>query len=104
LFGSLVAFTSYVWLLKVSTPAKVSTYAFVNPIVAVLLGVTIGKEPFGGKMLLATVIILAGVVLITLKPRAAPAVPATVEADATAVANALPTAQSRLREKLEPVA
>jgi drug/metabolite transporter (DMT)-like permease len=38
LFGSLIGFTAYIWLLRVSTPAKVSTYAFVNPIVAVLLG------------------------------------------------------------------
>lgn len=68
-FGSLVAFTSYVWLLKVSTPARVSTYAFVNPVVAVLLGVTVGKEPFGAKTMIASMVILAGVVLITLKPR-----------------------------------
>ncbi len=70
-FGSLVAFTSYVWLLKVSTPARVSTYAFVNPVVAVLLGVTVGKESFGGKSVIATIITLAGVILITLKPRGA---------------------------------
>lgn len=69
IFGSLVAFTSYVWLLKVSTPARVSTYAFVNPVVAVLLGVTVGGEPFGGKTVLASIVILAGVILITLKPR-----------------------------------
>ncbi len=69
IFGSLVAFTSYVWLLKVSTPARVSTYAFVNPVVAVLLGVTVGREPFGAKMVIASAIILAGVILITLKPR-----------------------------------
>ena len=36
--GSLVAFTAYAWLLQVSTPAKVSTYAYVNPLIAVLLG------------------------------------------------------------------
>lgn len=67
-FGSLVAFSSYVWLLKHSTPASVSTYAFVNPVVAVLIGVTIGGEPIGWRMVLASLIILAGVVLITLKP------------------------------------
>lgn len=83
-FGSLVAFSSYVWLLKVSTPARVSTYAFVNPVVAVLLGVTVGKETFGGRSVIATVIILTGVILITLKPRISKPNPRTV---ASAVAN-----------------
>jgi len=68
-FGSLIAFSSYVWLLKVSTPAKVATYAFVNPVVAVLLGVTLGGEPFGAKTLIASAIILSGVILITLTRR-----------------------------------
>jgi drug/metabolite transporter (DMT)-like permease len=68
-FGSLIAFSCYVWLLKVSTPARVATYAFVNPVVAVFLGVTLGGEPFTAKTLLASIIILAGVVLITLKGR-----------------------------------
>ena len=76
-FGSLVAFTSYVWLIKVSTPAKVSTYAFVNPVVAVLLGVTVGHEAFSGKMVIASMVILVGVILITLKPRQSPAKDAT---------------------------
>src|SRR5690606_2661228 len=41
LIGSLVGFPAYIWLLEVSTPAKVSTYAYVNPFVAVLLGCTL---------------------------------------------------------------
>ena len=73
-FGSLIAFSSYVWLLKVSTPARVATYAFVNPVVAVFLGVTLGGEPFGLKTLIASAIILTGVILITLKPRRALAI------------------------------
>ncbi len=74
-FGSLIAFSSYVWLLKVSTPARVSTYAFVNPMVAVLLGVLVAGEPFGGRTLAATVIIIGAVVLITTKARRAKAPP-----------------------------
>jgi len=62
--GSLVGYTAYVWLLHVSTPARVSTYAYVNPLIAVLLGCTLGHEVFSHEMLLAAVIIIASVVLI----------------------------------------
>jgi drug/metabolite transporter (DMT)-like permease len=72
-FGSIVAFTSYVWLLRVSTPARVSTYAYVNPIVAVLLGWTLADEPLTARMLVAAAVIVSGVALITLAPRGAPA-------------------------------
>jgi len=65
-FGSLIAFTAYMWLLQVSTPAKVSTYAFVNPAIAVALGCTVGGETFTWRMLVATTVIIGGVVLITL--------------------------------------
>lgn len=68
-FGSLIAFTSYIWLLTVSTPAKVSTYAFVNPPIAVALGCTIGNEPFSNELLAATVLIVAAVVLIIRQPQ-----------------------------------
>lgn len=65
LFGSLVGFTAYIWLLRVSTPALVSTYAYVNPVVAVLLGAALAGEELTSRTLLAAVIILAGVALIT---------------------------------------
>lgn len=65
-FGSLIGFTAYMWLLQVSTPAKVSTYAFVNPVVAVVLGCTLGGEPFSWRVLAAATVIIGGVVLITL--------------------------------------
>jgi drug/metabolite transporter (DMT)-like permease len=65
LIGSLVGFTAYVWLLQVSTPAKVSTYAYVNPLIAVALGHWIVKEPVPKSILLAGALILAAVVLIT---------------------------------------
>jgi len=75
--GSLVGFTTYVWLMKVSTPARVSTYAYVNPVVAVFLGWLIAGERVSGRMLLAAAVIVAGVAIITLqrgRKRAAPPV------------------------------
>lgn len=68
LFGSLVAFTAYVWLLRVSTPAKVSTYAYVNPIVAVLLGWMFLDEPLTADTLVASALIVPAV-LLTLRGR-----------------------------------
>jgi drug/metabolite transporter (DMT)-like permease len=65
-FGSWVGFSAYIWLLKVSTPSLVSTYAFVNPVVAVFLGWAMGGEPVTSGMIAATVVIVAGVVIITL--------------------------------------
>ena len=65
-FGSLVAFTAYVWLLRAASPALVSTYAFVNPVVAVFLGWLLASEPVGARVLLAAVVIVGAVVLITL--------------------------------------
>lgn len=64
-FGALVAFTSYIWLLKVTTSAKVSTYAYVNPIVAMILGWTLADEILTMRNILAAAIILAAVILIT---------------------------------------
>lgn len=63
--GSLVGFTTYVWLMKVSTPARVSTYAYVNPIVAVFLGWLIVGETVGPRMVVASAVIVAGVAIIT---------------------------------------
>jgi drug/metabolite transporter (DMT)-like permease len=67
LFGSLVGFTAYVWLLKVSTPARVSTYAYVNPVVAVLLGWGLAGEALTGRVVIAVVVILSAVALITMR-------------------------------------
>jgi len=65
LFGSLVAFTAYSFLLKNVTTARAATYAYVNPVVAVLLGWSIAGEPLTSKMILAASIIVGSVVLIT---------------------------------------
>jgi drug/metabolite transporter (DMT)-like permease len=64
-FGSIVAFTAYVWLLEVSTPSRVATYAYVNPVVAVLLGWALAGEPLGAGALAAAGVIVAGVAAIT---------------------------------------
>lgn len=63
-FGSLAGFSAYVWLLKVSTPARVSTYAFVNPVIAVLLGWLFAGEALSLRIMLAGAVIVAAVSLI----------------------------------------
>ncbi len=63
-FGSLVGFSAYVWLLRATTPARVSTYAYVNPVVAVLLGWLFAGEAVTPRIALATVAIVGSVALI----------------------------------------
>jgi drug/metabolite transporter (DMT)-like permease len=64
-FGSLVAFTAFTWLLRVSTPSRVATCAYVNPVVAVALGWLFAGERLDRGTLMAAALIVAGVVLIT---------------------------------------
>ena len=63
-FGSLVGFTAYIWLLGATTPARVSTYAYVNPVVAVLLGWSLANEPMTLRTMLAAAVIIGAVVVI----------------------------------------
>ncbi|HET8761790.1 MAG TPA: EamA family transporter [Gemmatimonadales bacterium] len=63
-FGSLVAYSAFTWLLRVAPAGRVSTYAYVNPVVAVLLGWLLASEPFGPRELAASAVIIAGVALI----------------------------------------
>jgi drug/metabolite transporter (DMT)-like permease len=77
LFGSLIGYTAYVWLLRVTTPALASTYAYVNPVVAVFLGWLLAGEALTPRILASAAVIVAGVALITQasrrgRPRAAP--------------------------------
>ncbi len=65
IFGSLVGFTAYSWLLKNAQPAMVSTYAYVNPVIAVFLGWLIASESFTSQMLFGATIIVGSVALIT---------------------------------------
>jgi drug/metabolite transporter (DMT)-like permease len=62
--GTVLGFGAYSWLLQVSTPAAVGTYAFVNPVVALALAWAVGDEPFSVRTVLAAVIVLGAVVLI----------------------------------------
>lgn len=71
-FGSLVGFSAYVWLLQVSTAARVSTYAYVNPVVAVLLGWWLLDEPLTARVIAAAVVIILAVAVITTGKRAQP--------------------------------
>jgi drug/metabolite transporter (DMT)-like permease len=68
-FGSLVAYTAYVWLLGNAPLSLVTTYAYVNPLVAVLLGVLLLGERFTVRTGIATVVIVVGVALIVSRPR-----------------------------------
>jgi len=65
-FGSIIAYTAYVWLLTAANATLVSTYAFVNPVVAVLLGWALASEPLNARMLAAAAIIVGAVALITI--------------------------------------
>jgi drug/metabolite transporter (DMT)-like permease len=63
-FGSLIGFVSYGWLLHNAPISLMSTYAYVNPVVAVLLGNLLADEPLNGRILIATAIIIGSVILI----------------------------------------
>jgi drug/metabolite transporter (DMT)-like permease len=69
-FGSWIGFSAYVWLLKATTPARISTYAYVNPVIAVLLGWALLGETIHAGTLYGAAVILAGVAVITVPPGA----------------------------------
>jgi len=64
IFGTLLAYSAYFWLLQVSTPAKVGTYAYFNPLVALFLGAIFVDEPVTAHMLIGTVFILVSLVMV----------------------------------------
>jgi drug/metabolite transporter (DMT)-like permease len=68
-FGSLVGFSTYMWLLRKASPTAVGTYAYVNPAVAVLLGVTLAGERMPARGILAMSVIVGGVALVSLAPK-----------------------------------
>jgi drug/metabolite transporter (DMT)-like permease len=70
IFGSLVAFTAYSWLLRNARPVVATSYAYVNPILAVLIGAVVSGEALGWTTLIANVMIVAAVMLALRKPRA----------------------------------
>ncbi|HET6179722.1 MAG TPA: EamA family transporter [Candidatus Sulfotelmatobacter sp.] len=66
--GSIIGFTAYVWLLHHESPTKVGTYAYVNPVVAVLVGYFLGGEAIGPRTIVGTMLVLISVVVITTTP------------------------------------
>ena len=80
-FGSGIGFSAYIYILHKSTPARVGTYAFVNPVVALFLGWLIAGEAIGLRTVVAAAIILTAVLLVITAPHRAPdPVPAPGEA------------------------
>ncbi len=67
--GSIVGFTAYVWLIHHESPTKVGTYAYVNPVVAVVVGYFLGGEGLGARTVMGTLLVLASVVVITTTPK-----------------------------------
>lgn len=65
IFGSMVAFTAYIWLLKNVSPARAATYAYVNPVIAVFLGSVFNNESLTLIMVIASTMIIGAVMLIT---------------------------------------
>ena len=80
--GSIIGFTAYVWLIHHESPTKVGTYAYVNPVVAVLVGYFLGGEALGLRTILGTLFVLISVVTIT--TTRSNKVPATLPAEETA--------------------
>jgi drug/metabolite transporter (DMT)-like permease len=70
--GSIIGFTAYVWLLHHESPTKVGTYAYVNPIVAVLVGYFLGGEALSARTILGTFLVLISVIVITTTPAKKP--------------------------------
>ncbi len=68
--GSIIGFTAYVWLIHHESPTKVGTYAYVNPVVAVLVGYFLGGEAIGPRTIIGTLFVLVSVVVITTTPKA----------------------------------
>ena len=70
--GSLIGFTAYGWLMRVEPASRVATYAYVNPVVAVLLGAAVGGEPLSARVVVATGIIVCAVLIILRTQQKAP--------------------------------
>jgi drug/metabolite transporter (DMT)-like permease len=72
--GSIIGFTAYVWLIHHESPTKVGTYAYVNPVVAVIVGYFLGGETVGPRTVTGTLLVLVSVILITTTRAKKPAV------------------------------
>jgi drug/metabolite transporter (DMT)-like permease len=67
--GSIIGFTAYVWLIHHESPTKVGTYAYVNPVIAVLVGYFLGGETIGPRTIMGTLFVLVSVIVITTTPK-----------------------------------
>jgi len=83
--GSIIGFTAYVWLIHHESPTKVGTYAYVNPVVAVLVGYFLGGEALGLRTILGTVFVLISVLVITTTPAKKPVATLPMEETAEGV-------------------
>jgi drug/metabolite transporter (DMT)-like permease len=77
--GSIIGFTAYVWLIHHQSPTKVGTYAYVNPVVAVVIGYFLGGEAVGLRTILGTMFVLVSVIVITTTPAKKPQAAQAVE-------------------------
>jgi drug/metabolite transporter (DMT)-like permease len=77
--GSIMGFTAYLWLIHHESPTKVGTYAYVNPVVAVLVGYFFGGEALGSRTILGTLCVLVSVLVITTAPAKKPKIVAVNE-------------------------
>lgn len=93
-FGAIVAYSAYIWLIRVCRPTAVATYAFVNPIVAVVLGWLLAGEPLTPRTYAAAALIVLAVFLVTMKRR-----PARVPAPEPSSPPAADAAQLTVREQ-----
>jgi drug/metabolite transporter (DMT)-like permease len=83
--GSIIGFTAYVWLIHHESPTKVGTYAYVNPVVAVLVGYFLGGEQIGLRTILGTAFVLVSIVVITTTRQTKPVATVTEESRADVV-------------------
>ena len=94
LVASIVGYSAYTYALKYLPTATVSLYAYVNPIIAVVLGAVLLGEPFGSRVVIASLLVLTGSALVQWKGRATAATRPPLESDVTGRSVAA-TARSR---------
>jgi len=82
LFGSILAFSCYLWLLRVTTASRVATYAYVNPLVAIVLGAIVMREPVTMRIIIAALAIIMAVIMINLS-KARPVAAVTPDQDSS---------------------
>lgn len=89
-FGAILAFSAYVWLLQATTPAMVATYAYVNPVIAILIGWIFGDQELSPSVFVASGLIVFAVVLITTWGKAGRSVKAPAAPSKTPLVSAAP--------------